>query len=111
MNDYGVIEYFLPDGRNIVLTLVSEEDEDVLLTEGVTALRRLRIKRLIEEARAQGYQLSVRELSEILYVSKSTIIRDIAYLRNKGMLSNIQRLISEASEPEKRSARDLVEKV
>lgn len=83
---YGKVEYFLPDGRSILLTLVGEEDEDVLLLEGITALRRLRIKRLLEEARTQGYNLSVKELAELLYVSKSTIFRDLACLRAEGLV-------------------------
>ncbi len=86
MKDYGIIEYIISDGRSIFLTLVAEEDEDVLLTKGITALRRLRIRRLLKEAASQGYKLSIKELSELLYVSKSTICRDLHYLKSKSLL-------------------------
>ena len=86
VKDFGIIEFIISEGRSIFLTLVGENDEEVLFSEGITALRRLRIKRLIQEAKAQGYSLSVKELADLLYVSKSTIFRDLSYLRAKGLI-------------------------
>jgi response regulator of citrate/malate metabolism len=86
--EYGTVEFITGDGRTILLTLVSKEDEMVLFTEGVTALRRKRLLRLVREAKAQNYDLSLGELSGILMVSKSTICRDINYLKQKGLLEH-----------------------
>lgn len=73
--------YWVKEGRgrlkSLNLTYCCEDDADILSREGVSELRRLRVARLLEQAREQGATLSYRDLSLILLTSKSTLKRDL----------------------------------
>lgn len=77
----GQITYYVRDKGNtlkgIKLTLCCEEDREYLKREGVSGLRKRRLRRLLEEAMAQGVRLSYRDLSLLLLASKATIKRDL----------------------------------
>ncbi len=60
------------------------DDLDVLRTQGVRALRQLKILRLTEEAYHQGGLLTQEDLGRILQVSSRTIRSDIAELVGDG---------------------------
>lgn len=66
------------------LTVMAEGDVGVLASEGPTALRRLRVWRLIYEALFQGGALSQEDLACILAVSLKSIKRVFAYFREQG---------------------------
>ena len=57
------------------------EDRQVLQQHGRTALRRVRIQRLLDEALAQGAVATQEDLARALHVSLRTIKRDCAALR------------------------------
>lgn len=77
----GTITYYVRDGKNtlkgIKLTLCCEKDFEYLKSSGISMLRRLRLRRLLKEAMAQGANLSYRDLSLLLLASKATIKRDL----------------------------------
>lgn len=77
----GTITYYVRNGRNtlrgIKLTLWTVDDMEYLKSSGVSMLRRLRIRRLLHEAMAQGVRLSYKDLSLLLLASKATIKRDL----------------------------------
>jgi hypothetical protein len=77
----GTLVYYVRNGGNtlkgIKLTLCCDEDKGYLLSGGVSALRRQRLRRLINEAMRQGVRLSYRDLSLLLLASKATIKRDL----------------------------------
>ena len=77
----GTITYYVRNGRDtlkgIKLTLCCEEDLKYLKSSGISQLRRLRIRRLLQEAMAQGARLSYRDLSLLVLASKATIKRDL----------------------------------
>ena len=52
---------------------------------GIAALRRSKIQRLTVEAQEQGALLTQEDLARLLCSSRSTIKRDIAYLRSQGV--------------------------
>ena len=66
------------------LTLVAEEDAQVLASQGPEALRCLRVRRMIYEALLQGGALSQEDLACILGVSLTTIKRIFAHFRRQG---------------------------
>jgi hypothetical protein len=66
----------------ITLTLDSPDDLEALRL-GVAALRRSKTQRLTVEAQEQGALLTQEDLARLLCVSRSTIKRDIAYLRSQ----------------------------
>lgn len=66
------------------LTLVAEEDAQVLAGQGSEALRRLRVQRMVYEALLQGGALSQEDLACILGVSLATIKRIFAHFRQQG---------------------------
>jgi biotin operon repressor len=68
----------------INLTVDSPDDLEAF-REGVAALRRSRIQRLTWEAHEQGALLTQEDLARLLCTSRSTVKRDIAQLRAKGM--------------------------
>ncbi len=82
----GTLTYWVSDGKNNVrslkLTVCSEDDRG---NKGVIDLRRRRLWRLIAEASRQGIRLSYRDLSMITLSSKSTLKRDVSYMRRKGI--------------------------
>lgn len=62
------------------------EDRQVLREHGREALRQLRIERMTEEAIDQGGVLSQEDLSRHLLTSMRTIKRDIAALKDRGIV-------------------------
>jgi len=66
------------------LTMDSVDDLEAL-RQGVAVLRRTKIQRLTREAQEQGTLLTQEDLARLLCASRSTIKRDIAYLRSEGM--------------------------
>lgn len=76
----GTVTYYVRSGRDtlrqVKLTLCCEKDME-LLKRGISSLRRVRLKRLMNEAASQGVRLSYRDLSLLLLASKATIKRDL----------------------------------
>jgi hypothetical protein len=68
----------------INLTVDSPDDLEAF-RKGVAALRRSRIQRLTWEAQEQGALLTQEDLARLLCASRSTVKRDIAELRAKGL--------------------------
>lgn len=63
--------------RSLKLTVCGENDTDILNSQGLAELRRIKMQRLIDEARDQGAKLSYRDLTLIMLTSKSTLKRDV----------------------------------
>jgi biotin operon repressor len=80
---------YAPTGRplhddeyaNVTWTLSAPEDESV---RGKPARRQARLRRLLQEAADQGAAPTVDDLAGALGVSRSTIKRDLAALRQAG---------------------------
>jgi hypothetical protein len=68
----------------INLTVDSPDDLEAF-RKGVAAFRRSRIQRLTWEAQEQGALLTQEDLARLLCASRSTVKRDIAELRAKGL--------------------------
>jgi biotin operon repressor len=68
----------------INLTVDSPDDLEAF-REGVAALRRSKVQRLAWEAQEQGALLTQEDLARLLCTSRSTVKRDIAKLRTKGV--------------------------
>jgi hypothetical protein len=66
------------------LTLDTPDDLQAM-RHGIGALRRSRIQRWTREAQDQGALLTQEDLARLLCASRSTIKRDIAYLRSEGV--------------------------
>jgi len=66
------------------LTLDAEGDAQIWAGEGSSALRRLRIHRLVYEAMMQGGALSQEDLGYLLGVSLKTVKRVFAFYRQQG---------------------------
>jgi biotin operon repressor len=66
------------------LTLDSADDLEAL-SQGVAELRRGKIQRLTREAQEQGALLTQEDLARLLCASRSTIKRDIGWLRQHGV--------------------------
>jgi hypothetical protein len=66
------------------LTLDSADDLEAL-SQGVAELRRGKIQRLTREAQEQGALLTQEDLVRLLCASRSTIKRDIGWLRKRGV--------------------------
>jgi biotin operon repressor len=80
-----------PPGRpiagceRVAVTLTVDHPDDVeALRHGVADLRRSKIQRLTQETREQGALLTQEDLARLLCASRSTIKRDIAWLRKQG---------------------------
>ena len=67
----------------VVLSLLDRDDPRVLAQHNAEGLRRHRIKRLTEEAHAQGGLLSQEDLAQLLCCSVRTVRRDIRELRER----------------------------
>jgi len=63
-----------------------KEDYEVEQKDGIVALRRVRIQRLLDEAISQGAVGSQEDLARVLHVSVRTIKRDCATLQAQGIL-------------------------
>jgi len=68
----------------IKITMDSAGDLEAL-HQGVAALRRSKIQRLTHEAQEQGALLTQEDLARLLCTSRSTVKRDIAWLRAEGI--------------------------
>lgn len=81
----GTLVYWVNEGNNrlksVRLTVCSEDDRE---SGGIAELRRRRLRRIIDEALAQGARLSYRDLSMIMLTSRATLKRDLKYLRERG---------------------------
>jgi AraC-like DNA-binding protein len=66
------------------LSLVAEEDGQVWASQGPQALRRLRVQRLVYEALLQGGVLSQEDLATLLGISRKSVQRIFADLREQG---------------------------
>jgi len=74
------------DCKRVPINLTVDSPDDLeAFREGVAALRRSRIQRLTWEAQEQGALLTQEDLARLLCTSRSTVKRDIAELRAKGM--------------------------
>ena len=71
--------------RKIVLTVIAEEDDEVLARQGLASLRQTRILRLCNEAHEQGALLAYEDLTTILLSSPSTLKRDLRQFRKQGV--------------------------
>jgi hypothetical protein len=56
-------------------------DRALKQAQGAIALRRVRLSRLLQQARAQGVSPTAAQLADLLGVSKRTVQRDLASLR------------------------------
>jgi hypothetical protein len=92
----------LPDCSRIAIILTLDSPDDLeSLRLGISALRRHKIQRLTVEAQEQGALLTQEDLARLLCTSRSTIKRDIAYLRSqdvavptRGQIKDIGRGVS-----------------
>jgi hypothetical protein len=90
------------DCPRMAITLTLDSSDDVAaLRSGVAALRRSKIQCLTVEAQEQGALLTQEDLARLLCTSRSTIKRDIAYLRaqdvavpTRGQVKDIGRGVS-----------------
>jgi biotin operon repressor len=74
------------DCKRVPINLTVDSPDDLeAFCEGVAALRRSKIQRLTWEAQEQGALLTQEDLAGLLCTSRSTVKRDIAELRAKGM--------------------------
>ncbi|MFQ5852769.1 MAG: DUF1670 domain-containing protein [Candidatus Binatia bacterium] len=67
--------------KRVLLTLISDDDGDMLAKRGLAFLRQARIMRLCREAHEQGALLAYEDLTNLLLTSLSTIKRDLRLLR------------------------------
>jgi|Deesub1362A_J573_1020465.scaffolds.fasta_scaffold00004_412 Fic family protein len=88
--DFGRVEYIVFETSNgsgvkkLKLTLIGQDDEEILRQEGLAGLRRRRIIRLTNEAEKQGSLLSYEDLAGLLLTSLATLKRDVNYLEKQG---------------------------
>jgi hypothetical protein len=72
--------------KEVTWTLnAGEEDHQVEIQHGRTALRRVRIQRLLSEAVEQGTAATQEDIASVLQVSVRTIKRDCAKLQQQGI--------------------------
>ena len=80
----------LKDAQKVSVTLTidnQKEDLKIKEKEGVTALRRHRLQRICNEALMQGGLLTVEDIANRIFCcSERTIVRDINYFKNKGII-------------------------
>lgn len=67
------------------LTLYGPGDDEFLAEHGPKALRQRKIKRVCDEAAAQGAPATQEDLAALFACHRSTIIRDIAEMRARGI--------------------------
>jgi hypothetical protein len=93
--DFGKVEFVIEgNGRaaqKLRLTLVGQNDSDVLKRRGLSELRRTRVLRLTREAVEQGCMLSYADLSGLLLCSLATLKRDVCALRKNGHAVQLRR--------------------
>jgi biotin operon repressor len=72
--------------KRVAITLTFDHTNDVeTLRHGTAVLRRNKIQRLTREAQEQVALLTQEDLARLLCTSRSTIKRDIAWLRGEGI--------------------------
>ncbi len=72
--------------KRVAITLTMDHPDDLeALRQSIATLRRSKIERLTQEAREQGALLTQEDLARLLCSSRSTIKRDIAWLRRQGL--------------------------
>jgi biotin operon repressor len=69
----------------VVLTLYASDDDEFMAENGPKALRRRKLKRVCDEAIAQGAPASQEDLAALFGCHRSTIIRDIAEMKAQGI--------------------------
>ncbi len=79
---YADVRWTIDDGAG---------DAAILRDEGKVALRRHRLQRLLDEARAQGAAPTDADLAHALGVTVRTVERDMAYLRSIGQRARTRR--------------------
>jgi hypothetical protein len=67
------------------LSLYASDDQDYRARQGSQALRQRRIKRLADEAVAQGAAIAQEDLAYLLHCDRSTIVRDLVGMRAQGL--------------------------
>lgn len=67
------------------LTLYAPGDDELMAEHGPKVLRRRKIKRVCDEAMAQGAPASQEDLAALFGCHRSTIIRDIAEMKAQGI--------------------------
>ena len=77
--------------KRVLLTLISEDDGDMLAKRGLAFLRQARIIRLCREAHEQGALLAYEDLTNLLLTSLSTLKRDLRILRREAFSVPIHR--------------------
>lgn len=82
--DFGKVEYMV-NGIGLRLTLIGEDDVDILKDEGLASLRRRRLVRLTNEAVSHGVLLSYDDLCCLLVSSLSTLKRDVSIIEGAGL--------------------------
>lgn len=72
--------------KRVAVNLTLDNPDDLeAWRQGVAALRRSKIQRLTREAQEQGALLTQEDLARLLCASRSTVKRDIAWLRGAGI--------------------------
>jgi biotin operon repressor len=72
--------------KRVAITLTMDHPDDLeALRHGVATLRRSKVQRLTQEAREQSALLTQEDLARLLCTSRSTIKRDVAWLRRQGI--------------------------
>ncbi len=72
--------------KRVAITLTMDHPDDLeALRQGIATLRRSKVQRLTQEAREQGALLTQEDLARLLCSSRSTIKRDVAWLRRQGL--------------------------
>lgn len=77
--------------KRVLLTVISEDDDEILARQGLASLRQARILRLCRDAYEQGGLLAYEDLTNLLSTSLSTIKRDLGLLRKEGFSVPIYR--------------------
>lgn len=67
------------------ITVRHPDDSKIRAEEGLTALRRHKLKRITDEAKLQGGPLTQEDCADILNTDRRTIIRDIIVLKREGV--------------------------
>ncbi len=71
--------------ETIHLTIIADEDVELLRKQGVAVLRQAKIMRMSEEAYEQGAPLSIEDFAILLCSSVRTVEYDLKTLREKGL--------------------------
>ena len=93
-----MLTYWIKDAEEgpkaLRLTVMSGDEAG---WSGLSTLRRMRLLRIVAEARVQGHRLTYSDLSVIMLSSRATLKRDVTYLRSLGHEVPVGREIRVAS--------------